>query len=105
MNGVGGRVRDPQNCGVCDTVRGVRPPVIGSDWDAAFQFYTAPAVHGPGRCVDYCSSGSSVMLRSRNDNILPRFVQTMFVMPSEHAHRLLQSSSSFARRYVDSTQP
>jgi len=43
--------------------------------------HTAPAVHGGRRRVDSCSPGPPEMLRSRNDDILPRFVQRSLQNP------------------------
>jgi len=68
-----GRGRDPQNCGIFDTVRGMRPPPIRSCWDTCRSIHTAPVVQDGRRCVDSCLSGSSVVLRSRNDHVLPPF--------------------------------
>jgi len=99
MNGVGRRGRDPQNCGVWDTVRGVRPPAIASYSESACQVHTAPAVHGGRRRVDSCSPEPPVLLRSRNDDILPRFVQRSLQNPlidrSSH-HPALHNGMSIA---------
>jgi len=88
MNGLGGRVRDSQNCGVWDTVREVRRPAIGSYWDSSYS--TAPAVHG----------ATHVMLRSRNDNILPRFDRRSLQTPSSIAPVMIQLGTTVCRLHT-----
>jgi len=97
----GSRPRPPKlRClGHCE--RGATP----RDWEllgVCMPIHTAPAVHGGRRRVDTCSPDPPVMLRSRNDDILPRFVQRSLqnpVIDGSSNHPVLHNGMSIAHLF------